>query len=436
MESTTFFEGLLGLSSPYSISKIEHKLSEEAGVHIYVEVEDDYRPVNNHGITGTKHDIEERKWRHLDLFQYHCYIHCEVPKFKYGRGTSSYVETLVVPWSRPNSGFTLLFEELVVNFVKLHGCVSRVAKQVKEYPQRLQTIINFYEPLECSEEVIIDESVEKSSEDVKLKPLVELVSTVEVESDELAGVTTLNIDETSRKKGHDYVTNFLDGQTGKVLDIQRGKGAKVIERFVEKGLAKGLNPAAITDISIDMSPSFICGCETYFVQAAISFDKFHVSQLVNRCFDEFRKSQAKILGKRLPKWSIIKPIEQLNSKEQKEMNEMLEQLPQLEEFHQHKNIFAQLWQYEIPEQGAIFLAFWIGRVEEMGTRFNNKKMLTLVKTLNNHFERIINVLKSGMDNAISEAFNNNVQIMKRVARGYKTFEQFIQMIKLHCDLAR
>ena len=72
----------------------------------------------------------------------------------------------------------------------------------------------------------------------------------------------------------------------------------------------------------------------------------------------------------------------------------------------------------------------------MGKEFKNKKMLTLAQTLTKHFDRIINVLRSGMDNAISEAFNNNVQIMKRVARGYKKFEQYIQMIKLHCDLAR
>ncbi|MEM9887681.1 MAG: transposase [Bacteroidota bacterium] len=264
--------------------------------------------------------------------------------------------------------------------------------------------------------------------------LKELLKEVVVESSELGDVKKLNIDETSRKKGHDYVTNFLDAETGKLLDIQRGKGAKVIERFVKKGLSKGLNPSLITDISIDMSPSFICGCETYFKQAAISFDKFHVSQLINRCFDEFRKKQARLLGERLPKWSIVKPIEKLNVKEQQELDELLSLLPQLEQFHNHKNKFSELWEYENPEQGAAFLAFWIGRVEEMGQQFKNKKMLTLAQTLTKHFDRIINVLKSGMDNAISEAFNNNVQIMKRVARGYKKFEYYIQMIKVHCDL--
>jgi len=364
----------------------------------------------------------------LDLFQYPCYIHCDVPKFRYGKGANSYVETLIVPWSRPNSGFTLLFEHLVFGLLKLYGCVTRVAKQVKEYPQRIQTLLNFYEPL--------PEIIQEVNDSPELKPLEELKLEISKVSQDFKMVRKLNIDETSRKKGHDYVTNFIDGQTGQLLDIQEGKGAKTIERFVKQSLSKGLIPEQITDISIDMSPSFICGCEFYFPNADISFDKFHVSQLVNRCFDEFRKKQARQLGESLPKWAIIKPTEKLNTKEYQQMGEVLDRLPELELFHEHKNKFSELWSYENPEEGAAYLAFWIERLREMAVDFNDKKMTTLSETLSKHFNRIINVLKSGMDNSISEAFNNNVQIMKRVARGYKKFENYIQMIRVHCNLAK
>ena len=426
METTIFFEQLLGLSSPYKVIKIEQL--EDDSIHLYIEVSKDYYPKNNSGIKGVRHDIENRSWRRLDLFQYPCYIHCDVPKFRYGKGANSYVETLIVPWSRPNSGFTLLFEHLVFGLLKLYGCVTRVAKQVKEYPQRIQTLLNFYEPL--------PEIIQEVNDSPELKPLEELKLEISKVSQDFKMVRKLNIDETSRKKGHDYVTNFIDGQTGQLLDIQEGKGAKTIERFVKQSLSKGLIPEQITDISIDMSPSFICGCEFYFPNADISFDKFHVSQLVNRCFDEFRKKQARQLGESLPKWAIIKPTEKLNTKEYQQMGEVLDRLPELELFHEHKNKFSELWSYENPEEGAAYLAFWIERLREMAVDFNDKKMTTLSETLSKHFNRIINVLKSGMDNSISEAFNNNVQIMKRVARGYKKFENYIQMIRVHCNLAK
>lgn len=426
MELSTLFGQLLGLSSPYEIAKVEHKQESEESVHIYIEVSPTYQSKDELGHLGRIHDIEDRTWRHLDLFQYPCYLHCQVPKFKYGEGKDSYVKTLVVPWSRPNSGFTLLFEGLVMGLLKLHGCVSRVARQVKEYPQRIQTLLNHYQPLELVPEC--------SKEEAKiLNPIAELE--VDDSVTDWSDITHLNIDETSRKKGNDYVTNFIDGKSGKLLDIQPGKGAKTIERFVKKGLSKGLDPKQITDISIDMSPAFICGCEFYFSQARISFDKFHVSQLINRCFDNFRKKQARQLGEKLPKWAIVKPIDKLTAKENKQMSIVLDQLPQLDLFHQHKNRFSQLWAYQNIEEAAAYLHFWIGHLQEMAIEFKDKKMKTLAQTLNKHFDRIINVLKSGMDNSISEAFNNNVQIMKRVARGYKKFENYIQMIKVHCDLA-
>jgi transposase len=428
MELEQFFEQILELSYPYKIIRVEQNESPNEAIHIYIKVDKKYHPEDAESKQGTRHDKEERIWRHLDLFQYPCYIHCEVPKYKYRSEKGDYVKTLEVPWSRPKSGFTLLFEQSVMSLVKLHGVVARVAKQVGEYKQRIQGIVNYYEPLKY----IDMEALEK--EDTALIPVEKMSAEILIESNELSGVKNLKIDETSRKKGHDYVTNFIDGDTGNLLDIQQGKGSKAIERFVKKGLSRGLNVEQITDISIDMSPAFICGVEFYFENGMISIDKFHVTQLINRCFDSFRKSEGRKRKGPLPKWSIVKPIESLNQKEHQEMASVLDQFPRLDEFHEHKNKFSTLWKYDNPEEGAAFFSFWIGRLEEMGNNFKNKKMLTLVKTLNKHFDRIINVLKSGMDNAISEGFNNKVQIMKRVARGYKNFENYIQMIKLHCDL--
>lgn len=440
MSLNLFFEQVLQLAPPYSISIVEESLLENGGksINIHIDISPDYLPDCVEGETCTRHDIEPRQWRHLDLFEYPCYIHCNVPKYKYHNAAikHSYVRTLVVPWSRSGSGFTLQFEQTVLGLVQLYGCVARVATQVKEYPQRIQTLLNFYEP---QEPVDLDNLVSTIAEE-PLSPLatiMELAGDKIGQSDELSTVTKLKIDETSRKKGHDYITNFLDGNTGKLLDIQPGKGAKTIERFVAKGLLKGFDPSKITDVSIDLSPAFICGVDFYFPQANISFDKFHVSQLVNRCFDSFRKSQSGKFGKRLPKWELVKPIEKLNAREHKKMNDVLAQLPELEQFHEHKNKFSDLWKYEKDEaaQGAAYLSFWIDHVEQMGKDFKSSKIKTLANTLNTHFKGIANVLKSGMDNAASEGFNTKVQTMKRVARGYKKFETYIQMIKLHCDTA-
>lgn len=278
-----------------------------------------------------------------------------------------------------------------------------------------------------------ERSAERNSEEEELIPLDTLQGQVAVEEQAWAGVRVINFDETSRKKGHDYVTNFINGQTGELLDVQVGKGAKAVEAFVKKALAKGLGPLQIEEVNIDMSAAFQKGAAAYFPNARINFDKFHVSALVSRALDVFRKSQARKLGKRLPKWPILKPVEHLSAQEYKDLYEALEQLPELEQFHEHKNSFSNLWGFQDAAQGAAFLSFWVDRAAEMAQQFKSRKLQTLANTLNKHFEGIVNALISGNTNAVAEGMHSKMQAMKRTARGYKTFQRFVQMIRVHCQ---
>ena len=77
-----FFEQLLQISSPFSVERVEYQQEEGTltqSVHIYISVSTsmEVRPKG-----ATIHDYESRTWRHLNLFQYLCYIHCRVPKYQ------------------------------------------------------------------------------------------------------------------------------------------------------------------------------------------------------------------------------------------------------------------------------------------------------------------------------------------------------------------
>ena len=62
------------------------------------------------------HDTLERDWRHLNFFQFQAYSHTKVPRV---RCNSCAKTTQVgVPWARPNSGFSLLMEALLVILYK------------------------------------------------------------------------------------------------------------------------------------------------------------------------------------------------------------------------------------------------------------------------------------------------------------------------------
>jgi len=94
------------------------------------------------------------------------------------------VRQVALPWARERSGFTLLFEALVMAMVK-EMPVKAVAGLVGEYDKRIWRIVHHY----------VDQAVE---------------------AQDLEGVKRVGIDETSSRRGHEYVSVFAD------LDERRG----------------------------------------------------------------------------------------------------------------------------------------------------------------------------------------------------------------------
>ena len=100
-------------------------------------------------------------------------------------------------------------------------------------------------------------------------------------------------DETSSRKGHNYVSVFVDIKNGEVLFATEGKDSGVVKAFAEE-LPKHCGVAEqIKEVSIDMSPAFISGVSNYLPEANITFDKFHVIQLLNKAQDEVRRMEQK-----------------------------------------------------------------------------------------------------------------------------------------------
>ncbi len=395
MHAHSLFEDLLGLKPPYHIAHInqEHDEKGVCVVHVYIELEEGYRPIDANGQAATIHDYQERTWKHLNLFQYPCYLHCRVPKFAYRNG---HVKTLEVPWARPQSSFTLHFERFAMFLIEIHGTVAPVARQLDVYPQRLWQLIDYYGP------------------------------DYQATQQEMKQVKRLGLDETSKRKGHDYVSCFIDLDTGKLLGVEEGKSSDTIETFVKQASSNGLDPGAITDVSIDMSPAFQAGVREHFAGARISFDKFHVSKLVNDAFDQSRRAIARQHGGRFNKWIFFK--QELSDSEAEQLAQLLSAYPALDRLYHHKRLFSMLWQHEDSDEAGAFLQYWIDAAKELG----RKAMRRVATTLDRHFAGIVAYFESGITNAILEGFNSKVQTMKRGARGYRKTENLVRMIHIHC----
>ena len=93
------------------------------------------------GRTGLKaHDTVEKTWRHLNFFQHEAWLSAKVPRVKCDQCG---VRLVCVPWARPGSGFTLLFEALVMSMAGALP-VKTLAASIGEQDTRIGRMIHHY----------------------------------------------------------------------------------------------------------------------------------------------------------------------------------------------------------------------------------------------------------------------------------------------------
>ena len=259
--SEQLFTLALGIQSPWYVREISMK--PQTGIvgelHIYL----DFKPGSLFQIEGLKarvaYDTAERTWQHLNFFQHKCFLHARVPRIKDDTGKP---QTVPVPWARPGSGFTLLFEAYAMLLIECEMPVSKAGSVLGVYPNRIWGVFNHW--------------VGKAHS-----------------NDDISGIKQVGFDETSTKKGHHYVTVAVDLDQRRVVFATPGKDASTIKTTAGYFGSKGVAPSEIKQLCMDMSPSFISGAMGAFPDAAITFDKFHVVKEVNNAMDELRRLEAR-----------------------------------------------------------------------------------------------------------------------------------------------
>src|ERR1019366_2132684 len=104
-------------------------------------------------------------------------------------------------------------------------------------------------------------------------------------------VTRVAIDETAARRGHDYITLFVDIDQARVVFAAEGKDAETVAAFADDLTAHGGNPDAVSEVCIDMSPAFIKGTAESLPKAAVTFDKFHAVKIINDAVDPVRRAE-------------------------------------------------------------------------------------------------------------------------------------------------
>jgi transposase len=339
------------------------------------------------------YDTESLTWRHLNFFQHQAFLHARTPRVECSRCG---VHRIAVPWARANSGFTLLFEAFVLQLVQVMPVLA-AARLVGEHDTLVWRILHHY----------VDSARSKANH---------------------SSVTQVGIDETAARRGHDYVSLFVDLSERKVLFVAPGKDAATVAAFALDLQAHQGDPQANTEVSADMSPAFIKGVGDHLPNASLTFDKFHVVGLVNNTVDEVRRLERKLhpeLSGTRYVWLKNPANLTANQEQQIQTFDFTRRLLKTTRAYQIRLVFQDL--YDQPAEDA---EYYLKRWYFWATHSRIQPIIDVAKTIRRHQVGILRWFTSGVNNGILEGINSLFQAAKAKARGYRSSRNIATIIYL------
>lgn len=396
MNSIQIFSIALGLSSPWKITELDFKETDgKKELHLKLGYNKGTKFKDDAGVECSVYDHIPRTWRHLNFFEHKTFIQCNVPRIKTSNGKVKQIE---LPWARELSGFTLLFEAYAMALIENEMPVNKVGRILDEDAHRIWTIFNYWIKKAYSE-------------------------------DEIKALDKLGLDETSKRKGHNYITVAVDLDERRVVNIADGKSSQSVENIKKYLEEKGIDSQQIKHTSIDLSPTFISAIIDNFPNASINFDKFHVTQLLNKAMDEVRKKERKEHAElKGHKYTFLKNNKNLTEDKKSELAELVTLFPTLGEAYRLKELFKDLWIMKTRSDAESFINDWCKQVD----KYDISSFKDFVKTLRSHQTGILNAVENQINNGILESINCKIQLAKRRAKGYKNLENFKNMIYFLC----
>ena len=356
------------------------------------------------------HDRLRRSWRHLDFFQFEAWLHCEVPRIACA-GCGKTTQT-PVPWARPGSGFSAAFEALALALCR-ELPVRQAAKLLRCADKPLWRRIEFYVG--------------------KARAL-----------ESFAGVRTVGIDETSLRRGQNYITVAHDLEAKRLLFATVGRDHQTVLDFAADLKAHGGDPAAVRHVCMDMSAAYAKGTAMALPQAQISYDRFHVIAMASEAMDAVRRAEMRddapavrsALGdndrKMLTRlmWGMRRNPSGWSRAQTNAMHWL-----------QHSTLkSARAWRLKVAlqavyaaarahdslEQASADLRSWLG----WARRSRLEPFKKLASTIKDRFEATVRGMVEHCSNAYVEAMNGLLQQAKRAARGFRTAANFIAIAYL------
>lgn len=397
-ENKELYATILGIQAPWFVTSVDLRAQDEEVVVTIAARPDTPHCCPQCGEPSPGFDSRVREWRHLDTCQYRTTLRADVPRVKckvHG------VHQVLTPWAEPGSGFTMLMEGLIIDWLR-ETSILGVARLMHLTWDQVDGVMR--------------RAVRRGLARRRLKAL-----------------ARLGVDETSARKGHRYVTVVTDMASGDVLHVADDRKADSLDEFWALLTPKQL--AAIEVVAMDMCAAYIRSARQHVPDAdkKICFDRFHVAKLLNDAVNTVRKQEIREATARdeyVPRGTkyIFAQNPENMPQDRRVQFELLKDTELLvARAWAIKNTARHLWRYVRRGWAERMWKRWIG----WAMRCRLEPMRKAARTVRDHLWGIINAVVLRATNAASESTNARIQRIKKLACGFRNNERFKTAIYFH-----
>ncbi|HRO53467.1 MAG TPA: ISL3 family transposase [Alicycliphilus sp.] len=406
----TLFTSALGLQPPWTVKQVRLD-TDKRRIDFEISYQDARPACPLCSAAGQAvHDRLRRSWRHLDFFQFEAWLHCDVPRV--ACASCGKTTQLGVPWARAGSGFTAAFEALALALCR-DLPVSQAAGLLRCTDKQLWRRIEHY----------VNEA--RALED-------------------FAGVELIGIDETSIRRGQNYITVVHDLDSKRLLFATEGRDHQTVLEFAQDLEEHGGNPGAMRHVCMDMSAAYAKGVGLALPRAHISYDRFHVVAMAQEAMDQVRRQEMageapavrSALGaadrqtRKQLLWAMRRNPDGWSGEQTQAMHWLQRSTLKSARAWRLKmalrQVYANARTHNSIEQATSDLKAWLSWARRC--RLEPFKKLAL--TLRQRLAAVVRGMVDHRSNAFVEAMNGLLQQAKRAARGFRTSKNFIAIAYL------
>lgn len=400
MEDKELYRHLLGLTPPWSISRVELSVKTQQ-VDVWVEHAEglEWACPECGAKLGLYDHEEERAWRHLDSCQFLTYLHARPPRVNCPRHG---VKQVKLPWAEPHSRFTQLFERLAIDVLKetsIRGA-TRILR------------ISWDEAWH-----LMQRAVERG---LRAKPR--------------RVPERLGVDEKSISKWDRYMTLVCDLDTSTVEYVEDGRRKESLAPYFKRYSPE--EREGISAIAMDMWAPYIESTLENVPGAAdkIVFDLYHIMTYMNEAVDDVRKRENRDLreeGDESLKGSLhiwLYGKENLPERHRQRFEELKALNLKTGRAWAIKESLRELWKKSTTEEAREHWKPWYW----WATHSRLKPVIDAARTIHRHLHNVLTYFVHRITNAVSEGINSKIQTIKKKAYGFRSFENFKTAIFFHC----